>query len=102
MVKFINCIIMLVLLTSCSSFEKLEVETKQTNYKIILTEQPERPKLKEYEIDFLYLNNSAMRCFDKRNGDVFNENYYNLLNYIKELEDDNDYLRKQIEINNNH
>ena len=102
MIKFITCIIILVLLTFCSSFEKLEVETKQTNYKIILTEQPERPELKEYEIDFLYLNNSAMRCFDKLNGDVFNENYYKLLNHIKELEDDNEYLRKQIEINNNH
>ena len=95
-----KCIIMLLFLSSCSSFEKIEVETKETNYKIILTPEIERPKLNYYSIDFNYLNEDSLRCFDKKNGDLFNENYYNLIKYIKELENDNNYLRNEIKINN--
>lgn len=100
--KNIKCIIMLnaLLILGCSSTDPIQVNYSNLKNDIILPEKIERVQLKKYKIETYYFDKS-LNCFDKKNSDIFNENYFKMWNYIKELERHNQYLREEIKRNNN-
>lgn len=88
-------LILVLFLVGCTSTTELEIEHKQEPYKIVLPDVPERPKSIYYELKFIK-GEDDYKCFDKVNTNKFNENYFRMWSYVRELERENKYLRDQI------
>lgn len=88
--------IVLMFLTSCSSVVEKEIVIDiPIEKEIFIPLKKERPHLEEYKVIFLKSSENLI-AFNKKNADILNKNQRELLNYIKEIEAENDYFRAEI------
>lgn len=94
--KIFFSIIMFLILSGCVANEAVEIKPVDLKSDIIIPAKIKPVKIEYYETINLYLDQKLI-CFDKENSDIFNRNYFKLLNYIEQLEKENKYFREEIQ-----
>ncbi len=92
-----KCIIVLTLITGCTSLpDVVEVKNELHIPKILLPNAPSVVKLEDYEIDVLTIDKKGFMCLDGKNFKIVGNNDDKKDLYIKELEDQLNYLREVV------
>ena len=90
-------IIIVIALAGCSSLpEKVEVKNEVIIPKILLPNAPEVISLENYDIMTVKMDNIGLMCLDSKNFKIVGNNDAKMEAYIKELEDQLNYLRDVI------